>query len=197
MPGIGQILHFSSSTLVLRNAAADVFSVFDRPDLNQTQVSLVSISHEPRRKTDAAMEGRLVLLKMPYPQGPARAPVHVIKPTERREITRQKSVDGRRPASRQESDPKSMVVAPDHFAEIAPVVARHETKLEGVADVDLGVQRDLGAARRHIEHRAFAPGLAIVERQPGRPAFHLASRLALDLEPSLMHGHDDLPCWSG
>jgi hypothetical protein len=104
---------------------------------------------------------------------------------------------GRPPTSRQESDPKGVVAAPDHFAALAPVVAGHQAKLESVADIDLGVERDLGAARRHVEHGAFAPGLAIVERQPGRPAVHLAPRLALDLEPSLMQGHDDLPCWTG
>ena len=44
--------------IVIINTAVRNWPVFDRLNLNQTQVPVVSISHELRRKTDAAMEER-------------------------------------------------------------------------------------------------------------------------------------------
>src|SRR5581483_10917080 len=91
-----------------------------------------------------------------------------------------------------ELDAEHPFAAPDHLAALAALVGGHQRKLEGVADIDLGIDGDLGAAGRDINHRAGLGRLA-VEREPGLAAMHLASRFAVDLEPSLVHSHD-VPC---
>jgi hypothetical protein len=52
---------------------------------------------------------------------------------------------------------------------------------------------DLGAARRDVEHDAFAPRHAVVDRKPGRLLAHFPSRFALGLGPSLLDRRHDHP----
>ncbi len=48
----------------------------------------------------------------------------------------------------QEFDAKDALAAPDHFAALAPVMACHQRKLEGITDIELGIDGDPRAARR-------------------------------------------------
>jgi len=85
----------------------------------------------------------------------------------------------------QEFDAKDALAAPDHFAALALVVACHQRKLEGITDIELGIDGDPRAAWRDVEHGALLPGRAIILRQPGRAAVHLPPRFALDFGSSL------------
>src|SRR5262245_28764488 len=81
-----------------------------------------------------------------------------------------------------------LAAAPDHFALIAAGMFRRQRQSKAVANVDRSVSDDLGAARRDVEHGAFAPGfgLAVVEAHKGGPVAQLPSRFAL--YPA-SHGH--------
>src|SRR5438309_1516378 len=91
--------------------------------------------------------------------------------------------------SRQKLDPVGLAAAPDHFAGLVPGAIRHQCQSELVPDVDRDVAHDPGAARRHVEHDAFVPGHAVIDRYPGRMLVQLPPRLTDNLRLWCINDH--------
>jgi hypothetical protein len=86
-----------------------------------------------------------------------------------------------------------LAATPKHFALLARRMIRHKRQYEHVPDIERGICRDLGAARRDVQYEAFELRYPVVDRNPGRLFAQLPSRLALYLGPWLVKRHDNHP----
>src|SRR5665811_1257640 len=94
--------------------------------------------------------------------------------------------------SEQKSYSVHVAATPDDFARLTLLVSRHKRQFEPVPYIDRSVGNDLGAARRDVQHEAFALRRSVVDRKPGRLLVQLPARFAQYLRPSLINSHDDL-----
>jgi hypothetical protein len=92
-----------------------------------------------------------------------------------------------------EFDTECLAVTPNDFAWLALRMLRHQRQYQPVADIDLGICHDPGATRRDVQYEAVDLGHLVVDRNPGQPFIHLASRFALYLCPSSLKIHDGHP----
>src|ERR1700687_2316459 len=91
--------------------------------------------------------------------------------------------------SRQKFNAVGLAAAPDHFAWLVFGAIGHQRQSELVPDVDRDVGHDPGTARRHVQHGAFVPGHALIDRHPGRMLVQLTPRLTYDLRPWCINDH--------
>lgn len=83
--------------------------------------------------------------------------------------------------------PNMLSPAPNHFPALAAIMDFDQRQLERVADLKLGLDRDLGLARRQVDDGAFALPRAAGKCQPGAVAVH-AGALAVALSTFIVAG---------
>ena len=85
--------------------------------------------------------------------------------------------------SGQEFDAVGLAATPDHFAGLMLWTIRDQRQTEPVPDIDRDIAHDPGAARRHVEHRAFVLRHTVIDRHPACMLVQMPSRFARYLDP--------------